>query len=173
MTAILALSACGEEELPPIEHVLVVTTPEPGTILLVITVTPGPNGTPDETQDAGEPDRTTPALSPTPDLSPAAASIALLVIPTPGEVDRLWAARHADRLRAVPDHGRGGCVRSQSGLSAADVLIRHNRQIWVMISGGGQFEPGRLVRYLDTFVEGGRARPQPDPARWPYQPRRG
>jgi hypothetical protein len=180
MTAILALSACGEEELPPIEHVLVVTaTPEPGTILLVITVTPGPNGTPDETQDAGEPDANpTPALSPTPDLSPTPPPTStLLVIPTPGEAEStagplvtptgLPALFPTTVVADVP-------VAEQVFERGRMFWIRHNRQIWVMISSEDDSNRGDWFCYLDTFVEG---EPELDPNLIPpdglYQPRRG
>ena len=180
LTAILALSACGEEDLPPIEHVLVVTaTPEPGTILLVISVTPDPNGAPvaEEDPSASPQPTETPPLSPTPDVSPTPPEPTPLIIAPPAEGEPtagplvtptgLPALFPTTVVADVP-------VAEQVFERGRMFWIRHNLQVWVMIASEDDPNRGDWFCYFDIFVEG---EPELDPNQIPpdglYQPRRG
>ncbi len=180
LAAILTLSACSDDELPPIEHVLVVTaTPEPGTILLVITVTPDPNGTPDQagaTPGTPEPS-STPEPSPTSTASPTSTPTgAPLIIPSPGNESTpgplvtptgLPALFPTTVVADVP-------VAEQVFEGGRMFWIRHNRQVWIMVAREDDPNRGDWFCYFDIFVEG---EEELDPNLIPpdgfYQPRRG
>lgn len=179
LLASLALAACDGEDLPPIEHVLVVTaTPEPGTILLVITVTPDPNATPSTPGTPAAAPSNTPALSPTPQASatPQPTATPLLIVspgPSPSPAGPLVTPTGAPELfptmvvadvpiaEQVFEHGRM-------------FWIRHNRQIWVMVASQDDPDQGGWFCYHDHFEEGEQ---ELDPSLIPpdglYQPRRG
>lgn len=178
LAAIPVLAACGEEELPPIEHVLVVTaTPEPGTIMIVVSVTPDPNATPGGA--AVDPAASsTPALSPTPDASPTPSPTSTpLIIVTPGAEPSpqgplvtptgLPALFPTTVVADVP-------VAEQVFEGGRMFWIRHNRQVWVMIASEDDPNRGDWFCYYDIFVEGEQ---ELDPNLIPpdglYQPRRG
>lgn len=180
LLASLALAACNDEDLPPIEHVLVVTaTPQPGTILLVITVTPDPNATPlaPGTPATAAPS-STPALSQTPlaSATPQPTATPLLIVspgPSPSPAGPLVTPTGAPELfptmvvadvpiaEQVFEHGRM-------------FWIRHNRQIWVMVASPDDPQRGDWLCYYDNFEEGEQ---ELDPGLIPpdglYQPRRG
>jgi len=180
LLAAAALSGCGGEDLPPIEQVLVVTaTPEPGTILLVISVTPDPNATPPTSgMPATSAPAAAPALSPTPLASPTPPPTATpliigpasthpapagpLVTPT-GAPDLFPTVVVADVPIAEQVFERGRMF-----------WIRHNLQIWVMVASQDDAKRGDWFCYNDTFVEGEQ---ELDPSLIPpdglYQPRRG
>ena len=180
LSAALALAACGGEDLPPIEHVLVVTaTPEPGTILLVITVTPDPNATPLAPGTPADAAPThTPALSPTPlpSATPQPTAAPLIIGPatsSPAPAAPLVTPTGLPALfptTVVADVP----VAEQVFERGRMFWIRHNRQIWVMIASQDDENAGDWYCYYDTFVEGEQ---ELDPNLIPpdglYQPRRG